>query len=219
MVKQLFISKDIDELSELPAFCHDNNIKLIASSLIYFEPVPFILNSEFDVVFFSSIRAANFFLENAIVPKGVEIACVGMTTARKLTEKGFKISFIGNKSGLPDEVAQEFAEWLGERKVLIPCSIQSKRTISSRVPVNQLVEIEVYQTLSNRESIPTSDYYIFTSPSNFISFLSCNPKPKGEIIAWGTTTKKALLACGLNASYTLKNSNEKELIQLIQSKF
>jgi uroporphyrinogen-III synthase len=219
MVKQLFISKDIDELSELPAFCQENNIKLIASSLIYFEPVPFILNSEFEVVFFSSIRAANFFLENANVPKGVEIACVGMTTAQKLIEKGLKISFIGNKSGLPDEVAQEFAEWLGERKVLIPCSRQSKRTISSHIPVSQWVEIEVYQTLSNCESIPLSDYYIFTSPSNFVSFLSCNTKPQGEIIAWGTTTKKALLAEGLNASFTLKNSNEKELIEIIQSNF
>ncbi len=219
MVKQLFISKNVDELSELPAFCQENNIKLIASSLIYFEPVPFVLNSEFEVVFFSSIRAAHFFLENANVPKGVEIACIGMTTAQKLTEKGLKINFFGNKSGLPDEVALEFTEWLAERKVLIPCSIQSKRTISSHVPVNQLIEIEVYQTLSHCESIPPSDYYIFTSPSNLVSFLSCNLKPKGEIIAWGTTTKKALLEEGLNALYTLKNSNEKELIQLIQSNF
>jgi uroporphyrinogen-III synthase len=218
MVKQLFISKDIDELSELPAFCYQNNIKLIASSLIYFEPVPFILNSEFEVVFFSSIRAAHFFLENASIPKGVEIACVGMTTARKLTEKGFKISFIGNKSGRPDEVALEFAEWLGERKVLIPCSIQSKRTISSRVPINQLVEIEVYKTLSNCESIPPSDYYIFTSPSNLVSFLSCNSKPQGEIIAWGSTTKSFILESNLITSYTLEKSCEEDLINYLFSK-
>jgi uroporphyrinogen-III synthase len=217
MVKKLFITKNIDELSELPAFCEKNNIEIIASSLICFESLPFILNAEYEVILFSSIRAANFFIEKQHVPEGVEIACVGSTTAQKLEQIGFEISFIGNKSGLPEVVAEDFLKWLGERKVLIPCSKQSKRTISSRIPLNQLVEIEVYKTLSKCQSIPPSDCYIFTSPSNFEAFLSCHPKPQGTIIAWGTTTENAMLDRGVFPSFTLKNSNEKELIDILQS--
>ena len=217
MVKKLFVSKNIDELIELPSFCEINNIELHASSLIYFEPIIFSSNSEYEVIFFSSIRAANFFLEKADIPAGVEIACIGSTTAQKLIEKGLKLSFIGKTSGNPDQVAFEFLKWLGERKVLFPSSKQSKRTISNIIPSMQLLEIEVYQTLPNCKLIPHCDYYVFTSPSNVESYLSCNAKPKGEIIAWGSTTKNALLQSNLQTTFTLKNSSEEDLIGFLIS--
>ncbi len=214
-MKKLFISKDLKELSQLPSFCQRNDIELIASSLIHFEPILFKTEYVYDVIFFSSIRSATFFLEQATIPSGIKIACIGDTTSKKLVKKGFNISFRGKKSGNPDEVGHEFLKWLGDRKVLIPCSKQSKRTIGSVIPSNQLQEIAVYQTLSDCKSITVCDFYVFTSPSNLESFLSCNPKPEGVIIAWGSTTKKAMLDKGIIPSITLENSNEEEVIHYL----
>jgi uroporphyrinogen-III synthase len=81
----------------------------------------------------------------------------------------------------------------------------------------QLLEIEVYQTLPNCKLITHCDYYVFTSPSNVESFLACNAKPKGEIIAWGSTTKNALLQSNLQSTFTLKNSSEKDLIEFFKA--
>ena len=62
-MKRIFISKNKDDLGTFGHFCKEHNIDLIAKSLISFEAVDFKLTSEFDCVFFSSIRAATFFLK------------------------------------------------------------------------------------------------------------------------------------------------------------
>jgi uroporphyrinogen-III synthase len=216
-VKKLFISKYREELGLLPSFCNENHIELVATPFIRFEPVTFSVDSDFEVVFFGSIRAASFFLLNQDIPKHVHLACVGETTAKKLRDKGYNVSFTGLKSGQPELVANEFLKWLGSRRVLIPCSQQSKRTISKVIPSNQKEEKVVYQTLTDCRPLDDCDCYIFTSPSNVESFLSCNSKPEGKIIAWGTTTQKAMIESKLFADYTLEQSTEEELIRLLKS--
>jgi uroporphyrinogen-III synthase len=216
-VKKLFISKNLEELHLLPSFCNENNIELVATSLIRFEPVTFSVDSDFEVVFFGSIRAASFFLLKQDIPKHVQLACVGETTAKKLRDKGFDVSFIGLKSGQPELVANEFLKWLGIKRVFIPCSQQSKRTISKVIPSHQKEEKVVYQTLTDCKRLDDCDCYIFTSPSNVESFLSCNSKPEGKRIAWGTTTQKAMIESNLFADYTLEQSTEEELIRLLKS--
>ncbi len=216
-MKKLFISKYREELGLLPSFCNENHIELVATPFIRFEPVTFSVDSDFEVVFFGSIRAASFFLLNQDIPKHVHLACVGETTAKKLRDKGYNVSFTGLKSGQPELVANEFLKWLGSRRVLIPCSQQSKRTISKGIPSNQKEEKVVYQTLTDCRPLDDCDCYIFTSPSNVESFLSCNSKPEGKIIAWGTTTQKAMIESKLFADYTLEQSTEEELIRLLKS--
>ena len=211
-MKKIFISKNIEDLSYLKAFCESNGIDLHASSLIRFNQVLFTLNVEYDVIFFSSIRSASFFMKHKKIPKHVQIACIGEVTSRKLIEKGLELSFVGQKSGNPNEVAREFLNWLGKKKVLIPTSNLSMGTISRQIPIDQKIEIEVYQTLFECKPVETCDYYIFTSPSNLDSFLRCNPTPEGKIIAWGNTTKRALLGYDLFPFITLENANEEELI-------
>lgn len=218
-MKKLFISKNREELRLLPSFCKENNIELVATSLIRFEPVTFSIDSDFEVIFFGSIRAAAFFLLKYTIPKHVHLACVGEATSKKLKDKGYDVSFTGLKSGHPEQVANEFLKWLGSRKVLIPCSQQSKRTISKVIPSNQKEEKIVYQTLTDCKLLDDCGCYVFTSPSNVESFLSCNSKPEGKIIAWGTTTKNAIIESELFADYTLEQSTEEELIHLLKSKF
>ena len=70
-MKRIFISKNEGDLGNFGQFCEENKLTLIAKSLITFEEVDFKLTSEFDCVFFSSIRAAIFFLEKNASDKSV----------------------------------------------------------------------------------------------------------------------------------------------------
>ena len=212
MNKAIFISKSNNDLELLPEFCSENGILLHAKSLIRFEGVFFENPEKFDVVFFASIRAAHFFLEQQSLPSSILVACIGQTTARKLQELGLEVSFIGENSGAPDAVANQFKEWLGNRTVLFPQSAISKRSISKHLPENQVVERIVYKTVSTCQEIDSCGIYIFTSPSNVQSFLSCNEKIDGKFIAWGETTKATLESNGFSVSKTLSVSDEVHLI-------
>ncbi len=215
MNKSLFISKDISEVVLLQQFCLANNINLIAHSLIRFEAIPFQVNQSYDVLFISSIRAAEFFLKTEKIKPETVVACIGQTTASKLEDLGIKTSFVGEKSGNPIEVAEAFKKWLGNRTVLIPQSNISKRTIGSLLPSNQCIEPIVYKTVSDCQEIPACETYVFTSPSNFDSFLTCNEPPHGKVIAWGETTKKHIAAKGITVSNTLQKAEVGELIKLL----
>ncbi len=215
MNKSIFISKDLSEVTILQQFCLANNINLIAHSLIRFEAIPFQVNQTYEVLFISSIRAAEFFLKTEKIKPETVIACIGQTTARKLEELGLKISFVGEKSGNPIEVAEEFKKWLGNRTVLIPKSNISKRTIGSLLPSSQCIEPIVYKTVSDCEVIPACETYVFTSPSNVDSFMECNEPPQGKVIAWGETTKKCIEEKSITVSNTLQTSGMEELIKLL----
>lgn len=215
MSKSVFISKNTTEVTELVHFCKENEIHLQAESLIQFESIPFQISETYDIVFFASIRAAEYFLKQEKINSKTKVACIGKTTAIKLSELGVNVDFIGDKAGKPSEVAQEFRKWLGKRKVLIPQSAISKRSIAEIIPKEQLLEAIVYKTISDCKIIPTCNTYIFTSPSNFDSFLTCNDIPLGKIIAWGETARKCIESKGLVVYKTLEKADLKELIALL----
>lgn len=214
-MKRLFISKSIDELKVLPSFCAANELELVAQSLIRFEGLPFTLKQPYEVLFFGSIRAVHFFLAHAEIPKGVAIACIGSVTAQRMQALGIHVDFIGGKSGQPEQVAASFSAWVGQRRVLIPCSEQSNRSMAKNIPVEQSEEVVVYRTIQSCSPILTCDYYVFTSPSNIHAFLTCNSNPTGTLIAWGETTRLAMESLGLSAEITLEQSTEEELMERI----
>lgn len=215
LIKSVFISKDKEEIEELLKFCETASIHLIAKSQIKFKAVPFNVKRSYDVIFFGSIRAANFFLSQEKIPEDVLIACIGQSTAQKLQKIGLTVNFIGEKSGNPDSVAKDFKNWLGNRFVLIPLSSISNKSISSQLEKENFDEIVVYETLTDCRKIEPCDLYIFTSPSNFNSFLQCNETPKGEIIAWGETTRKVIDKSILTVQNTLEYSSIEEIITLL----
>ncbi len=215
MIKSLFISKEKEDLNELVQFCATNQIELIAESLISFEEVSFQLESSYDVIFFSSIRAAIYFLRNAKIPTRKAVACIGNQTAVKLKKLNIHADFVGETSGVPSEVAAHFLNWLGKRTVLIPLSERSNHSIASKIPSVQCVEKIVYRTKLSPKKIKKVDMYVFTSPSNVESFLKANNKPEGKAIAWGETTKKFLLSKDILPIASLKKSSTNELIELL----
>ena len=216
LIKSLFISKDLSDLSVLPAFCQDNSIELVAQSFISFEALPFDSHLSASVIFFSSIRAAEFYLAQASLPINCAIACIGSKTAEKLKAKGLHVSFIGETAGEPAIVAGQFKTWLNERKVLIPSSEQSNRSISQTLPASQVEELIIYRTVAKPLTISPCAVNVFTSPSNFLSFIQKNSLESNQtIIAWGKTTEKAIRNAGYAVNITLTYASEEELVEVL----
>ncbi len=218
-MKRIFISKNPDEVLSLSEFCEHHNFKLLAKSLISFEAVSFELKEDFDVVFFSSIRAANYFLiKKNSISKPIIYACMGRETEKKLKKIGIRCAFVGKESGNPKKVSLNFASWLEDRKVLFPHSNLSLFSILQNLDPIQYQKIQVYKTNSLRCLIPKNDIYIFTSPSNFFSFAEENEIPeKARVFAFGKSTSKAIKTKSKKSILTLKEANlfelEKEILR------
>jgi uroporphyrinogen-III synthase len=216
--KRIFISRPIAESGETLQKFAASGGHLIAESLVNFESVSFNINSSGEVIFFSSIRAATFYLnEQVSLPSSVQFACAGHDTAEKL-QVNFQIScdFIAPLAGNPNESAQVFKTWLGQRHVLFPKSEQSLNSYSSILPDHQKTEIIVYRTYSISTSIPPCDLYIFSSPSNAKAFLESNDLPTEAIcLAWGSSTLKFLESQGISVFHHLQSGTLKELDQFL----
>jgi len=215
LISRLFISKNADELPLLRQFCAEQHIAFHAQYLLQFEGVPFEVQHPFDVVFFSSIRAAEYFLSHSKIGHA-DIACVGQKTAQKLTALGYIPTFIGHQSGNPSQVAVDFRAYVGQRRVLIPCSDISARTIAKVLVSDQVEEVVVYRTIAKSVDVPACDTYIFTSPSTVDAFLQQNEKPLGQVIAWGDTTAARLHELEIEVSRVLKTASEEEVVEVLR---
>ena len=194
MIQSIFISRDSNGCGSLIEFCNQHQLDLVTQSLISFESKDFEVSDSYDVIFFSSIRSAEFFLRKEKLNTSVKIACIGQETALKLKNLGIHVDFVGENSGTPSDVSREFKNWLGNRKVLIPHSSESLLSITEYLNPNQIVLVEVYKTSLNPTKIPVCDSYVFTSPTNVRAFLLANDiSSLNNVIAWGRSTEKELL--------------------------
>ncbi len=218
MSKKLFISKPIIEVQELVEFCKENDFELVAHSFLSFKAMPFKFPENTEVIFFGSKRGVEYFIDQQSIPENIEIACVGNGTANYLKSKGYNPSFIGEKSGKIDSVAEDFKTWLGDRKVVFAQAKDSNRSISSVINSLNSTEISVYETIINSATIEESDIYVFTSPSNVDGFLIENSISENSIIiAWGDTTEKHLIKNGIHCNYILDSSSVDELILYLKN--
>ncbi len=208
----IFISRNKADVPLLSEKCSTHGWKLTALSLIDFKAIPFTIHRPYEVVFFSSARAVEYFFHQQKLSAACSIACIGKKTAQILVKNGYTVDFIGKSAGNPEQIAKDFVTWLGDKTVLIPQSNVSNRTISKAVPTDQLIEVVAYDTIALSQQIEAHDLYIFSSPSNFVSYLEKNPLPTNKVIAWGQTTKKSLQKSGIDPVYTLETATEEELI-------
>lgn len=193
-------------------FCKQQQLNLIAHSLISFEPKDFEVSNSYDIIFFSSIRSATFFLRKEKIDDSKKIACIGQETATKLQNLGMNIDFIGMNSGNPYDVSLEFKNWLGKCNVLIPHSSESLLSIREFLNPDQVILVEVYKTVLQPTIIPICDYYVFSSPSNVRAYLLTNNSSSlKNVIAWGKSTEKELL---LNKIPVMKVLQTGTLIEL-----
>ena len=194
--------------------------KFECTSLIDFKPRSFdVPNHSFEVVFFSSIRSAKFLSESKKINLGLyQLACAGPQTALKLSEMGLEADFIASNASDPKYVSQDFSSWLGDRKVFIPSSNRSLRSVEQSIPADQIERVVVYETVLLPVKVVSTDVLVFTSPSNVHAFFIENEILENSIVvAWGQSTKKALLEYGCQPSIILAEGTLNELKSILES--
>jgi uroporphyrinogen-III synthase len=215
-MKPVFISKDPQELH---AALHQLWAKgvLTAQSLLSYSPVSFTCQPKFDLVFFASVRAAEFYLAQCAAPAIFGVA--GSETALKIEQKfGLKAAFVVQNSGNPAQEAVAFNQWRANRSVLFPSSNLSLGTYAELIPEQQKKILPVYQTNFKQQRIAAHQVYVFSSPSNVSAFFETNDLAENaQIIAWGKSTEKALKDRGIAVTHTLLKDQQTELLQWLKA--
>jgi len=215
-MKPVFISKDPQELhAALHQLCAEG--VLTAQSLLSYSPVSFTCQPTFDLVFFASIRAAEFYLAQCAAPAIFGVA--GSETALKIEQKfGLKAAFVAQNSGNPTQEATAFNQWRANRSVLFPSSNLSLGTYSKLIPEQQKKILPVYQTNFMQQRIDAHQVYVFSSPSNVSAFFETNHLAENaQIIAWGKSTEKAIKDLGIAVTHTLLRDQQAELLQWLKA--
>ncbi|MGV3612993.1 MAG: uroporphyrinogen-III synthase [Fluviicola sp.] len=218
-IKSIFLSSESDSSLPIVDFCQKNDILLLRKSFISFQQIPFEIPGGWEVIFFPSPRAFDFFIsEDFQLEPNQQIACIGWETRKYIEEKGFSVSFFGENAGNPKEIAREFKDWLGNRTVLFPQSLKSHKSIEADLPQNQKISVLVYDTIADPiQFLNPFSVYIFTSPSNYRSFVSLNSIPEdAKVIAWGRTTAEALMDDDAPVHFILDTSTYSELLIILQ---
>ncbi len=150
-------------------------------------------------IFFSSKNTIDYFIEYEIqIPSSIKIGCIGASTAFRIKELGFSVDFEGTGND-PQQAGIEFAKLCTDETVLFPIGKQSLRSIQKELKENQIIEIEIYDTVPNPvklENMP--DVFIFTSPSNVMAYLEKNDiESTQKVISIGKSTAKKLHENGI----------------------
>ena len=131
-MKLVFISKDPQELHSALHQLWAEGV-LTAQSLLSYSAVSFTCQPTFDLVFFASIRAAEFYLAQCAPPAIFGVA--GSETALKIEQIfGLKAAFVAQNSGNPAQEAEVFNQWRANRSVLFPSSNLSLGTYAKLIP-------------------------------------------------------------------------------------
>ena len=99
---------------------------------------------------------------------------------------------------------------------MIPSSEQSNRSVAQTLPASQVEELIIYRTVAKPLRIQPCAVNVFTSPSNFLSFIQKNTLESSQtIIAWGKTTEKVIRNAGYAVNATLTYASEEELVEVL----
>lgn len=217
--RSIFLSSENDSSLPIVDFCQENDLILVRKSFITFRKIPFEIPTGWDVLFFSSPRSFDFFISTAFkLESGQQIACIGLETKKHIEDSGYEISFFGENAGNPKEVAARFKTWLGDRKALFPQSVKSNKTIESELPATQKIPLPVYDTIADPVAfLHPFSVYVFTSPSNYKSFISLNVIPEdAQVIAWGRSTAEVMMDDDAPVHFILDTSTYAELLTILR---
>jgi uroporphyrinogen-III synthase len=185
---KVFISKAPSESVKLTQALGQKDVELVSQSLIQTSAIAFEMpRHRIDWLFFSSKNAVRHFFKAVHVPAGVKLGAIGNGTAGELSKFG-RVDYVGN--GDPISVKAEFASLVGSEFVVFPVAEASLKTIQRDWPPENHANVFCYRTMSKPRIIPACVAYVFTSPSNVNSFLSCNKLPvDGKMLAGPTTSR------------------------------
>lgn len=212
----IFISKEAQDLSPALVALVQNGV-LEAQTLIDFRAVAFECPPAHDILFISSIRAAQFYF--ARCNSNATIACAGLETAKKVAEQFQKeVAFIAQQSDQPQLEALRFNEWRAGRSVCFPSSQLALGTYAALLPAQEKIILPVYETYFKELRIAAKDIYVFSSPSNVTSFLKVNQiAPNAKVVAWGSSTAQALNAQQIEVHKVLNGDQQNDLLKWLSN--
>lgn len=215
----LFISKKVS-YQPLLDFLNEQGVEVLDKPMISFKSKEFRCPKpeDYEIVFFSSPRSVDYFLDQCSISEDTLIASIGRATSEKLLKRSIPINFEGVNSGNPVDVSKEFSLFVGGKKVLFPQSSRSNRTMQSSLPQEQVLDLVTYQTnLDSFELVKMPEIIVFTSPSNAQAFIMKNAISNDQkIIAWGKTTERFLIKNRIKVWETLEHSSFEELTELLR---
>jgi uroporphyrinogen-III synthase len=220
VIRSILITKSKNDKGVLYDYCLSQHIAIHYHSFLTFKQVNLPETQTSDVLFFSSKRAVDYFLQQTEISENTTVACIGESTKQHLNAKGIEVNFVGNNPGQPESVSKELAKWLGEKSCTIVLAKESKKSILNHLNPSTSNICVVYETYIHSKKInQTFDCIVFTSPSNVEGYLKENKIHENtRIIAWGETTKQYVQALQLPVWKTLKMAKEEEVVFLISKK-
>ena len=216
--KKVFISRDLNHGSLFKKNLINQNISVFGKSLIKitFNEISDLPNT--DWIFFNSSNSVESLKKHVDYLKTKKIAVFGKATNMSIKKMGLNSAFIGE--GSPTEIADSFAKVLLNEKVLFPVSNRSLKTIQSKIPLENQVEVISYATSNTEEEIKGYELLVFTSPSNVNAYLSFNNVNFNQkVVAIGPSTKAALVKAGFKEIYSSWESSELALSDTVMSVF
>ena len=188
---RIFISRKNKKDSFLQRTLENAGFSVQAASLIEMRPVATGQQPETEWVFFSSKNAVDFFLKAGHSLKGKKIGAISKATAQVIRQAGFVCDFIGYSTDTA-LTGKQFAGVAGRSKVLFPIARESMKTIQKKLPVSQVFDMVVYETIRLIKELPEFDIPVFTSPSNVDAFFQLNPPqiPACAVAMGGATASR-----------------------------
>lgn len=212
MKKILFTSQSDNLKSKVESL----GFELVEQRFIERKSIPFNRDfHDFNWIFFSSREAVHSFFKSQRSIGECKLAAVGKGTAEAISEYG-KASFVG-KSTDTAQVGLEFAELIGDDRVIFPISTLSRQTIQKHLKPEQYENFLCYETGLFDVQVETPTIAIFSSPSNVDGYLISNSLDGIEkIIVFGPTTADHIKSFGRNADIILSQVNESSIVDAIK---
>lgn len=219
MKQSIFISRDLSADSILLQFLNANDWDVHYQSLIRIEPIPFVIEEEYDWIFIASSNGAKLLLNSFSVPETTKVGVVGEATARAVKSFGIFPDFIG-KTGNMIELGDLLARTIGKSSVLFVGAEGGSEKVRSAIPSNQRTFLPIYRTiLAENITIPETEIVFLTSPSNAKSYLKNASLTEKKVIAIGNTTAKYLLDCMITYIHIPMSPTEEHTVELINKLF
>lgn len=218
--KQVFISRSVSDVSFLKTSLEASEAILTGISGIQTATIqlPKLDYSEFQLIFFNSKNAVQHFIsQEPILAEDVKFAAFGPGTEKAIYKAGLSVAFSGTTSD-PSKVAAQFlSKFADGKRILFPKALQSLQSISSILARHHIVEqVDVYETSSvPNVELPSSDVYVFTSPSNVEGFSSSLKNINTKVVAIGPSTAEALSLKGIKANAIAERADDTGLLDAI----
>ena len=193
-IRSILITREQGSFLRLAQWCKSHNIQFFQIPFIKIEAVLELDIPETDWIFFNSPKGAQSYLNHYPI-RANKIAVLAEGTADVIKAAHLPIDFIGDSRNNPEIIGQNFNSLLLEcSTVLLPIGNRSKRSIIDQIDPSKAREIITYNTNDQHHKAPQNiDVILFTSPSNFNSYVHSNQIPTETlVVAIGNTTGMAI---------------------------